>query len=111
MDAARKLREDRAMRDASLAIFKSDLAHLRADLSVRGIGGRLADRVGDGAMDMIDEAVVAAEENRGKLAAVGFALVVWFARHPILSAIRSIFGYEDDEDYKDDRGTGDSYRR
>ena len=48
--------------------------------------------------------VVAAEENRGKLAAVGFALVVWFARHPI----RSIFGYEDDEDY---RGTGDSYRR
>lgn len=91
-----RLAEDKALRDAALALFKADLALVRADLAERGIGKRIADRLGESTMDMLDEAADFAEENKGKVAAGIAAVVLWFTRGPILDALGRLVG--DDED-------------
>lgn len=100
-----QLAEDKAMRDAALGLFSADLALIRADLKERGIGGRLADRIGESTLDMVDEAADYAEANRGKVAAGIAALVLWFTRGPILDALGKLFGDDDgkeaDEEDKD----------
>jgi hypothetical protein len=93
----RQLAEDRELRDAALGLFKSDLALLRADLRERGFGARLAGRLGEGTMDMVDDAVDYAEANRGMIAAFVAAAVLWFARGPILRGIASLFEDDDEE--------------
>ena len=93
-----QLREDRALRDAARALFKSDLALIRTDLSERGVAGRLADRIGDSTMDMVDDAVDYAEANKGPLAAIVAALVLWFGRGPILDALGSALGFEEEKE-------------
>jgi hypothetical protein len=98
-----QLREDRALRDAAHALFKSDLALIRADLDQRGVGGRIADRVGDATMDMVDEAVDFAGENRSTLAATLAALVLWFARGPIMDGLAAVFTSEDEPEPEPDR--------
>ena len=85
------------MRDAALALFQADLALIRADLTERGVGGRIADRIGEASMDMVDEAVDYAEENKGKVAAGIAAIVLWFARGPILDLLGGLIGDEDEE--------------
>jgi hypothetical protein len=91
-----QLAEDKALRDAALALFKADLALVRADLAERGLGQRIADRVGEGTMEMLDEATDFAEENKGKVAAGIAAVILWFARGPILDALGRLIGVEDD---------------
>jgi hypothetical protein len=98
MNLERQMAEDRALRDAALALFKSDLDLIRADLHERGVGARLADRIGDSAMDIADEAVDYADENRGTVAAAMAALVLWFARGPIFAALLSLFGGDEEEE-------------
>ena len=39
---ARQLAEDRALRDAALALVKDDIAHLRGDVREKGIVARIA---------------------------------------------------------------------
>jgi hypothetical protein len=95
-DLERRLAEDKALRDAALALFKADLALVRADLDERGIGKRIADRVGESTMDMLDEATDFAEDNKGKVAAGIAAVILWFARGPILDALGGLIG--DDEE-------------
>jgi hypothetical protein len=97
MPLEHRLHQDRAKRDAALAVFKSDLGLIRADLNERGIGGRLADRIGDSAMDIVDDAVDFAEENKGTVAAAAAALVLWFARRPIVHLIAGLFDEEEPE--------------
>ena len=104
-DLDHQLAEDKALRDAALALFKADLALVRADLAERGIGQRIADRLGEGAMDMLDEAVDYAEDNKGKVAAGIAAVVLWFARRPILDALGRLIG--DDEEPSDADGRSD----
>jgi len=96
-DLEHRLAEDRSMRDAALALFQADLALIRADLAERGVGGRIADRIGEASMDMVDEAVDYAEENKGKVAAGFAALLLWFARGPILDLLTGLIGDEDEE--------------
>lgn len=79
-----RLAEDKALRDAALRLFKSDLALIRGDLDERSVGTRAKDRLSDAALEVLDEAVACAEDNRGWLAAGAAALVLWFARKPIL---------------------------
>jgi hypothetical protein len=93
-----RLAEDKALRDAALALFKADLALVRADLDERGVGGRISDRIGETTMDMLDEAVDYAAENKGKVAAGIAAVVLWFARGPILDALSDLTGVGDDEE-------------
>jgi len=95
-DLPARLREDRALRDASLALLKADVAHLRAELAGKSIPERIFGRVTEGAVDVFEEAVEAADNHRGALATLLAAIVIWFARNPILSLFRS-----DDDDNED----------
>jgi hypothetical protein len=87
---------DRELRESALRLFKSDLALVRADLRERGLGARIADRIGDGTMDMVDDAVDYAEANKGKLAAAATAVVLWFARGPIMDGLTRLFTAENE---------------
>jgi hypothetical protein len=95
-----QLREDRALRNAALALLKADIAHLRADLTSRGVGARIFDRIGEGAVDVFEEAVEVAENHRGALATLLAAVVLWFARHPIMA----LFSDEDDAESAEQEG-------
>jgi hypothetical protein len=92
-----RLAEDRKLRDAALDVFSADLRFIRQDLHARSVGQRLADRVGDSAMEIVDEAVDYAEANRGYVAAAAAAIVLWIARVPLLDALARILGFGDDE--------------
>jgi len=92
----RRMAEDKALRDSALALFRADLAMVRADLDERGLGARISDRLGESTMEVIDEAADFAEENKGKVAAAVAAVVLWFARAPILDALGRLIG--DDEE-------------
>ena len=104
-DLEQRLAEDKALRDAALGLFKADLALVRADLAERGLGQRVADRLGETAMDMLDEAVDYAEDNKGTVAAGIAAVVLWFARRPILGSLGRLIG--DDEEPVDGDGRSD----
>ncbi len=93
-DPERKMIEDRALRDAALALVQADIAHLRTDLTNKGLGARFIDRLTEGANDVLDEAADVAENNRGVLLTLLAAVVLWLARNPLLS----LFGDEEDED-------------
>ena len=95
---ARRLAEDRAMRDAALALFKADLAMVRADLNERGLGGRIKDRLGESTLEVLDDAADFAGENKGVVAAVVAAVMLWFARRPILGALERLIGDDEDEE-------------
>lgn len=82
-----RMLEDRHMRDAARALVDADVKNLRADLSVRSIGERALDRITTGASDVYDEAVDVAADHKGALAAIVAALVLWFARNPILELL------------------------
>lgn len=101
--------DDMALRDAALRLFKADLALVRVDLADRSIAARLSDRLGDATMDMLDEAVDYAEGNRGKVAAGIAALVLWFARGPILDSLAGWLGAENagDAEPEDEVGRSD----
>ena len=79
-----RLAEDKALRDAALRLFKSDLELIRGDLGERGLSARAKDRVAGAALEILDDAVDYAETNRGWVAAGAAAVVLWFARKPIL---------------------------
>jgi hypothetical protein len=100
------LRRDKALRDAALGLFKADMAQVRQDISDRGVGARLADRMGEGAVDMMDDALELAENNRGKLGAAVVGLILWFARGPIMDRLSAVLGdeeHDEDADHYDQR--------
>ncbi len=123
MSASRdRLREDRMMRDAARALVSADIAHLKADLGHRGIGGRAADRIAAGANDVYDEALDVARDHKGALAAIVAALGLWFARNPILETLFGEGGqveendgivgaYDEDDRPVRDRRAAEHYRR
>lgn len=75
--------EDLHVRDAARALVEADVRHLRTSLSVKSIGERAVDRLAGGAGEVFEEAKDLASENKGVLAAIVAALVLWFAREPI----------------------------
>ena len=77
-----RLAEDRALRDALGAAF----------------AGHTTD---ESAMEIVDEAVDYAEANRGRIAAAAAAIVLWFARAPLLNGLSRIFGLEGDDEEQD----------
>ena len=88
---------DRAARDAALALFKADIQHLRNDLAAKGIGARIGERLGEGAVDMADEALELAGENKGKVGAGVAALILWIFHRPLFSWLFGEDAPEDDE--------------
>lgn len=104
-----QLAEDKALRDAALAVFQADLKFIRQDLAVRGVGGRIADRIGDAALDLADEAADYAEENKGQVAAAVGAIVLWFARAPLLNGLAHLLGLSDEDASEQGTGGGRSH--
>jgi hypothetical protein len=99
-----RLAEDRKLRDAALEVFSTDLRFIREDLRARGVGERIADRVGNSAMELVDEAFDYAGANAGRVAAAVTAIVLWFARTPLINGLSRIFGFdgEDEEQHGDE---------
>lgn len=100
-----RLAEDRKLRDAALEVFSTDLRFIREDLRARGVGERITDRIGDSAMELVDEAVDYAEVNTGRVAAAVAAIVLWFARAPLLNGLARLFGFDRDDE---ELGGGDT---
>ncbi len=97
-----KLKEDRALRDAAKALVTADIAILRADLAGKGFGERIVDRIGEGAVDLFEEAVELADTNRGVLAALFGAVVLWFARNPIIALFADEADTNDSNEIEED---------
>lgn len=94
-----QLREDRMLRDAALGLVKADIAHIRGDLSTKGFGTRIFDRVTEGASDILEEAVEIAGDNKGILGVVVAAVLIWVASSPLAALLSDV----DDEDGDGDR--------
>ena len=97
----RQLREDRVLRDAARAMVEADIAQLRASLAGRSIPSRIANRIGEGAQDAMDEAAELASEHRGIIAAAVAAMILWLARHPL---IELLLGEDEGTERKADHG-------
>ena len=96
-----RLAEDRKLRDAALEVFSADLRFIKQDLHARSVGKRITDRIGESALEVVDEAVDYAEANRGYVAAAVAAVVLWFARAPLLNGLARIFGLDQEDEEQD----------
>lgn len=100
---AQQVLSERRLRNAARSNFDQRLAQVREDLDARGIGGRIADKVGGDARDMLDEAVEVADQNRSVVAGTIVALLLWFFRKPIMALAESVLGNEPaDKDTNDE---------
>ncbi|MEQ8412028.1 MAG: hypothetical protein RIC51_08655 [Erythrobacter sp.] len=99
-----RLAEDRALRNAALAVLKADIAHARETFAPGNLAKRTGARVKDGAEEVYDIAKDRADDNRGAIAVLVGALFLFFARQPILEII-GLRGPEGEaEDEKADDG-------
>lgn len=84
--------EDRALRDAARVVLNDDIGRLRAHLDQQGIASRVSSSVGStitgriqsGARDVLAMARAQAADRKGVLAVLIGALILWFARGPVL---------------------------
>lgn len=79
--------EDRALRDAAKAVLLADIEHARTNLTAKGVADRVGGRIGDGAKDVFEAAKAQAEDNRGILAVLIGAVLLWLAREPIMELL------------------------
>lgn len=88
-----RLEQDLLARDAAKAIMLADLERVKADLSARGVGGRIADTISEEAAEMSEEVIALAEENKAVIGGVVAALVLWLSRGPI----GRLLGWDEEE--------------
>ena len=98
MTRRERMLEDRYLRDSARALVEADVEHVKTNLARKGLAARTFDTVKGGAIDLYEEAVDAAEDNKGALAALIAAVVVWFARNPLLD----LFGLGEGDDASED---------
>ncbi|KWV95927.1 hypothetical protein [Erythrobacter sp. AP23] len=101
-----RMLEDKYLRDSARALVEADIEHLKSDFAHKGLAERALDRMKEGATDLYEEAVDVAEDNKGALAALIAAIVVWFARNPIME----LFGLNAEADDDCDELEGESER-
>jgi hypothetical protein len=99
---ARKLEADRAVRNSARETFDLRLAQVRQDLEARGVGGRIADKIGQDAREMFEEAVEVADHNRGVVAGTIAALAIWILRNPIVAWLEGLMDADAKEDSHDE---------
>lgn len=90
------LEQAKAERNAAHRAFQSQLAQVQEDLSMRSIGGRMADRAGA----VLVEAGEVASENKGVVAGTIAAIALWFLRGPIIRLVASFWADADDTERK-----------
>ncbi|MET0179217.1 MAG: hypothetical protein ABW194_01885 [Novosphingobium sp.] len=81
-----RLAEFRALREESWRLVRDDLARLKSDVGMRGVGERIRDRIGEEAHEAWDYTRDVASEHRGIVVAMIVALVAWALREPIAEA-------------------------
>ncbi|MEX0342721.1 MAG: hypothetical protein AB3N06_09045 [Erythrobacter sp.] len=101
-DRRTRMIEDQYLRDSARALVEADIEHLKSDFANKTLGERAIDRMREGATDLYEEAIDVAEDNKGALAALVAAIVVWFARNPILEVFGLAAEPEDDPKIDDD---------
>jgi hypothetical protein len=85
--------EDRALRDKARAVLAEDIARLQDNLGEEGIASRVSSgvtssitgRIRSGARDVLEQAKAQAADSKGVLALLVGAIVLWFARAPIVA--------------------------
>lgn len=82
-DLELRLAEDKALRDAAKAVVQADVTFLKEDFTP----GALKHRMADGASEIFDHAKDVADDNKGILGTLLAAIVIWFARNPVLSLL------------------------
>lgn len=101
-----RFKEDRALRDAARAVLTEDLARLRGSLSEQGIASRVSSSVSTtitgrmkaGARDVLAQARAQASDHKGVLALLIGAIILFFARGPILDWLEDSEEADDIED-------------
>lgn len=113
--------EDRALRDAARAVLAQDIERLRSSLDEQGIASRvssgvttsISSRIRTGARDVLAQAKAQAGDHKGVLAILLGAIILWFARGPILDLIDELAGEDpgDDDDIENPAAApaGDAY--
>lgn len=91
-----QFREDKLLRDAAKANFFADLEHVKGTFSGKGLAERVVDRIGEGAKDVFETAKESTEDNRGIIAALVGAILLWISREPILEVLGLKEFVEDD---------------
>lgn len=89
----RRFHEDRELRNAARAVVKADVGHLRESLTSKTLFSRVGDRIGEGARDVFDTAKGAADDHPGVAGVIFGALILWFARSPLLG----LFGLQNED--------------
>lgn len=92
-DLELQLAQDRALRDAAKAVVQADIAFLKEDFAPSALTSRMA----GGATEVFDHAKDIAEDNKGILGTLVAAVILWFARNPILDLLA-----RDKDDEQDD---------
>ncbi|QFI63625.1 hypothetical protein D0Y83_10380 [Qipengyuania flava] len=95
-DRRLRMLEDKHLRDSARALVEADVEHIKADLANKGMAKRALFRLRENAGELYDEALDVADSNKGAVAAVFAALVVWFARNPLLDMVG--LGIEQDDE-------------
>ena len=98
---------DRASRTAARGLFDRRLRQIKADLSARGIGGRIKDKALHKGEDALAEGLEIAREHRGMVAATGAALALWFFRKPLTALFGRLSGRGQDPVQEPDDSTAD----
>lgn len=115
----RRFIEDRALRDAARAVLVEDIQRLRANLDEQGIASRVSSgvtttitaRIRTGARDVLAQAKAQASDHQGVLAVLIGAIILWFARGPILDWFDELAedaAAEDDPETPAAASTGDA---
>lgn len=95
-DRRLRMLEDKHLRDSARALVEADVEHIKADFANKGMAKRALFRLRENAGELYDEALDVADSNKGAVAAVFAALIVWFARNPLLDIVG--LGIEQDDE-------------
>lgn len=101
--AERRLSKDHAQRNAARQVFDTDLAQVKADLSARGIGGRIKDSAVHTADEAVLHGIAVARENKPIVAGTIALLLVWLLRNPLGRMLGRLFGRKPETDHVDDQ--------
>lgn len=108
--------EDRVLRNAARRVLTEDVARIRDSLGEEGIASRVSSGVGssistrfrNGARDVLAQARAQAGDHKGVFALLMGAIILWFARGPILDWIGEIADGDDDNAADEQVSDGDS---
>ena len=101
--AERRLSADRAQRTAARKLVDRGIAQVKADLSARGIGGRIKDSAVQQADAAVASGIAVARENKSIVAGTIGLLLVWLFRTPLNKFLGRLFGHRPETNHADDR--------